>query len=360
INGIRVIHYKPNTSWESFDTAGWKTWGMNYNDIHNHEKGAMTLYRNAPWGFGWGTYNSTTHVITGDSIYLLAWNDGSKYIKFMKFQPLKQPANGDLIFRYANVDGTNEVQDTLFQSAANSQNYKYFSFSKTKPVREPANNLWDITFNRYYEPVPTGPSTVQYYPVMGVETNRVGVKVARIIGPTWNTVLADTQNLISKHKTKTTNDLSAIGSNWKFFDNNQFKWFLSDTSSYIVKTIEAADTNWWLLHFTAFGGSGNGKSVFNKMLLGVTNSVYHPTIGTLNVFPNPATNQIWISLENSLVKNAQIRLSNIAGSTVQEMEVQNSSDFSAYSMPINNLKSGIYYLTVTSGNQKTSQKIVIQ
>ncbi|MCC7298971.1 MAG: hypothetical protein IT244_11615, partial [Bacteroidia bacterium] len=42
INGIRVIHYKPNTSWESFDTAGWKTWGMNYNDIHNHEKGAMT------------------------------------------------------------------------------------------------------------------------------------------------------------------------------------------------------------------------------------------------------------------------------------------------------------------------------
>ena len=258
------------------------------------------------------------------------------------------------------MDGTNEVQDTLFQSAANSQNYKYFSFSKTKPVREPANNLWDITFNRYYEPVPTGPSTVQYYPVMGVETNRVGAKVAKIIGPTWNNVLADTQNLISKHKTKATNDLSAIGSNWKFFDNGQFKWFLSDTSSYIVKTIEAADTNWWLLHFTAFGGSGNGKSVFNKMLLGVTNSVYHPTIGTLNVFPNPATNQIWISLENSLVKNAQIRLSNIAGSTVQEMEVQNSSDFSAYSMPINNLKSGIYYLTVTSGNQKTGQKIVIQ
>lgn len=361
MTGLRVFSYPKNTNagWSTFDTSGWSAWRERYNDIHDHDKGAFSLTSSHPT-YDWGSYNSSSHEIIGDSLFLLAWTDGTNWVKFLKFWPVRQTATSDFIFKYANVDGSNEVLDTLYQNQSANQNYKYFKFDKTKAVREPAKTSWDITFNRYYEPIPAGPGMIVMYPVMGVETNRTGVKVAKIIGPTNSTTLTDTANLVSTYGMSANSDLSAIGSNWKFFDNNQFKWFLSDTSSYIVRSEHTQDSTWWLIQFSTFSGSSNAKTVFNKVKLQNSASYFSPNLGSVNIFPNPASKDVFVSFEKSTNQPVSIVLMGINGNTVFHNSVQPNGDLSAYRIPVDQLKSGIYVISLTSGNQNIQHKIVIE
>lgn len=361
MNGIQVFYYAKDDGdgWASFDTSGFTTWNRYYNDIHDHQKGALNHQSNPPFGIGWGNYNSSSHETVGDSLYLLAWFNGTSYTKFMKFQPVKQTVSGNLIFRYANVDGSNEIQDTLFQSEASGQNYKYYSFAtKAKPVREPDKGTWDITFNRYYEPIPAGP-VVMMYPVMGVESNR-GTKVARIFGPSWTSVIADSSNLMNSYSSELKNDLTAIGSGWKFFDNGQFKWFLADTQSFMIKSVRGTDSVFWLLHFTGFGGSGSGKSVFAKMRLGVTNAVHHPEIGAVSIFPVPASQNIFVAIEGSKVSEGSIYLRDLNGRVLNTVKFTGRNDLSAVAMPLNGIAAGTYMISVESGAHRSSQIVIVQ
>jgi len=360
MTGLRVYAYPKNTNtgWASFDTAGWKKWYARYNNIHEHDKGAFSLVANHP-KYDWGSYDALSHEIVGDSIYLLAWTNGATWVKFLKFWPIKQPTSTDLIFKYANVDGSNEITDTLYQSAANAQNYKYYTFAgKAKNVREPDKATWDITFNRYYEPQydPTS-GTVIPYPTMGVETNRNLTKVARLIGPSFATTLADSADLARKnYQSKYTNDLTAIGSNWKIFNNG---FILKDTQSYIVKAV-LPDSVYWLIHFTDFGGNATGKVVFDKLKLRSNNvSIKQEQLGVFNIFPNPANGQLFISLENSKVSKAIVEVTDLTGKMIVNQNIQVIPDFGAYELPIKNLKSGIYLVSVKSGDNILTQKLVV-
>lgn len=361
MNGIRVFYYPKNdkSGWSTFDTSGFAGWDLYYNDIHDHQKGALNHQAMPPWGIGWGTYNSSTHEVIGDSLYLLAWYVGNKYTKFLKFQPIKQTSGANLIFRYANVDGSGEVQDTLKQSEANGQNYKYFQFDGSKPVREPSKLTWDITFNRYYEPVPFGPGVIVYYPVMGVESNR-GTKAAKISGPSWASVLADTANLMNTYMGSVKDDLTAIGSGWKHFDNGSFKWYLADTQSFMIKSVRGTDSVFWLIHFTGFTGSSSAKSLFTKMRLGVTNAVHHPLIGQMSVFPVPAGKNLFIALENSNISSGTLVLTDLNGKTVKSMAISPNMDFSAVSVPVHDVKAGLYVISIESGNNRLSKKVIIE
>jgi hypothetical protein len=159
---------------------------------------------------------------------------------------------------------------------------------------------------------------------------------------------------------KAANDLTAIGSGWKFFDNGQFKWFLADTQSFMVKSVRNGDSTYWLLHFTGFGGSGSGKVVFAKMLLGHTNAVSHPVIGQVRVFPNPATDKLFVTIEDSKVSQANLKLYSLTGAEMRSVKISNSASFSSYAMPLNGLAKGMYILSVESGNSRITEQIIVE
>ncbi len=368
MNGIEIMAYPKNgtAGWASFDTTGWKTWRKRFNDLHIHDFGAFSQVSNHP-KYDWATYDANTHVLNGDSLYLIAWSNGmGGYTKFLKFWPVKQPTTTDLIFKYANVDGSNEVTDTLYQSAANNQNYKYYSFAtKAKPVREPAKNTWDITFNRYYEPqYDPGSGKVIPYPTMGVESNNGtnGTRIARLIGPSFATVLADSHDLARKnYPTNFKVDLTAIGSNWKKYDQPNNKYLMKDTQSYIIKSVRSSDTSYWLIHFTGFTGGSQGKTLFNLLQLRGNNvSVKNAQIGSLNVFPNPASQMLYISLENTQITKATVSLNTLNGATLRTMNVNGLSDFNALNMPLTGIAPGVYLISIQSGDNAVSQKVIIQ
>lgn len=363
ITGLRVYPYPKGdkSTWSTFDTSGWAKWMLDWNDIHKHERGAFNKPTPFPV-FGWGTYSSSTHEVSGDSIYLLVWEDPTtKPVRFLKFQPILQTVSGDLIFRYANVDGSNEIKDTLWQSAANNQNYKFYSFTgKSKPVREPNKANWDITFTQYIAPVydPNSGKTLPY-PLTGVESNR-GTKIAQIKKVAFMDVLKDTSNLLTKHKNDFLNDLTAIGSDWKSFNMSSFLYDMADSQSYIVKSVRGADSMFWLIHFTRFDGSSTGKVVFSKKLLGKTNAVFHPVLGTLNVFPNPTENSIFITLDGTHNGPIAINIRNFSGQIMKSQNHNANSGLNAYNLDLSALSKGPYIVTITSGSSTIAKTITVK
>ncbi|MBL7812897.1 MAG: T9SS type A sorting domain-containing protein [Bacteroidetes bacterium] len=365
MTGIRVLPYPKGDSsaWSSVDTTGWMNWRMVYNNMHVHESGAFNqqLNKGNQWDFNWGVYDPGTHIVKGDSFFIVGVQTapGGPYSKLMKFMPLYQLANGDLVFQYANLDGSNYVKDTLFASTAVNRQYKYYRFSNdTKPVHEPADSTWDISFNRYYTPQ-YNPATQKFepYPTMGVESKR-GTMVARIYGPAWASVLADTGGLVRAYWKTFNNDLTGIGSDWKIFNGTAF--ILQDTMNYIVKRVRPGDTTYWLLHFTGFGGSSTGKVMFNTMQLRNTVSVIHPVLGQIKVFPNPAANQLYITIENAAGGNTRLQLMSTDGKVVAENTIPAGKGLVSARMDVSALPAGTYILNMSNGRQESSSRIVIE
>jgi hypothetical protein len=363
MTGLRVFSYPKNgtAGWATFDTTGWKSWRQRWNNIREHEKGAFSLTSSHPV-YDWGSYNSSTHEITGDSLFLLGWtsDEGKTWNKLVKFWPVKQTASTDLVFKYANLDGSGEYTDTLYQSTAAGQNYKYFSFNQIHPVREPKKGTWDLSFNRYYEYVNAGPGS-GWYAVMGVESNKATVTVSRIMGPTWATVLADTQNLISKYGAKANKDMTAVGSNWKFFNNQTFQWIISDTSNYLIKSLVDSDTAWYLVHFTGIGGTSNGRIIFASQRLSFKrNSVMNPVLGVMNIFPNPASSNVIVALEANKKGIYTITLRNLTGQALQTIELNTQNQENTVQFSLTDMPAGLYTITAESAGSSMSSRLIVE
>lgn len=362
--GLRVFRYPKSTTagWSSFDTTGFRSWKPLWNNQHVHEKGAFTLFQDIPkWRFGWGYYDQVTKLVTGDSLYLLAWTGpgGQGWSKFVKFWPVVQLANGDMVMRYADLDGGNDITDTMKQAGNTGMMYKYYKFSdRSTPKREPGTDKWDISFTRYYEPTYNpGTGDMDMYPVMGIESKR-GTLTARISNTPFNDVLTDTGWLVGKHGKSFKNDLTGIGSNWKVLAGMAFE--VKDTVSYIVRRTRGTDTSYWLLHMTRFVGSSAGKTVFNRMELKNSLSAAHPVFGRINLFPNPVKDKLIISFEDKSFGKADIRVFDMQGKLVANTAYSQGSGFGAAEINTAGMKAGVYMLNVTQNGQSFSSRFVVE
>lgn len=366
IPGLRIFQYpkgKTNT-WSSFDTSGFSTWQPLWNDLHAHEKGAFNLYTNVTgWKFGWGTYDVNTKDVVGDSLFLLAWTGpgGIGWSRFLKFWPVIQRANGTLVFKYANLDGSSEVTDSTVVAGSQGMMYKYYKFTDaSKPNREPGSDKWDISFTRYIEPVfNPGSGKMEYYPVMGIESKR-GTKVARITGKAYWDIMPDSAGLVGAYTKAFKDDLTAIGSNWKMFNNATFRFDIQDTLSYIVRRTRTADTSYWLLHMTGATGSSSGKTYFDRLRLRNSLSSSHPVFGQIKLFPNPVEDKFYLSMEEKSFGKASIEVFSASGQKIRQIGIKQTEDFGVYEIQTSGLSAGVYHLRVSNSENIFSAPFVIK
>jgi len=358
--GVKVYAYPngDNSAYASMDTAGWSSWKSFTNDVHKHELGAFNQSVNKanPWDFSWGTYNSGTHIITGDSLYLLVINNGTGN-EFIKFMPIAQYPNGDFTFRYDVVGGSksSSIIDTLKQSAANQGTYKYFHFTNKQVTMEPINGGWDLNFTRYYEPAFNGTSYVPYL-VMGVES-RVDTKIAKIEMVKWDSLI--TNGL--KYATQAQDtfggagyrvDLTGIGSKWKTFNGQSYD--MVQDLSYLI---ESVDGNTYAVQFTGFVGSSKGRIILNQTYLasklpGSTKNI--TKINQVVIYPVPAQNQLYIKpLANSAIQNIAIRT--FDGRLVKTTNTINTIDVAQVN--ISDLTAGQYIIEVKTSTGFQNQII---
>lgn len=80
---------------------------------------------------------------------------------------------------------------------------------------------------------------------------------------------------------------------------------------------------------------------------------------SLNIYPNPANAHATVSFESKVNGNTTIFVSNMIGQTVKSVEVDIVKGSNAHVLNISDLNEGIYLVTVGTGANKITQKLVI-
>jgi hypothetical protein len=78
--------------------------------------------------------------------------------------------------------------------------------------------------------------------------------------------------------------------------------------------------------------------------------------GNFTIYPNPATNELIISNVNQNLKGSQLIISDMLGRAVIETTILN--DTREVNLPVNNLQTGTYILTIQNGNEINRLKFV--
>ena len=112
--------------------------------LHNPDKswneGAFNTVKSPqnPFDFGWGTYEPTTNVVSGERVFVLKFRDST--YKKMEIQALD---SGRYVFHYANLDGSGDTTQTLVRADYQGKTLAYFSFETESFLDlEPAS--WDL------------------------------------------------------------------------------------------------------------------------------------------------------------------------------------------------------------------------
>lgn len=332
------------SGWASIDTTGINSWTPKYNSdttwtIGAFDKGAVT---SNPNDVGWGIYNSITHIITGDSLFVIKLSSGS-YKKLW----IKNVAGGGYNFQYADLNGANLQTQFLPKSTYTGKIFGYFSLqTNTALNREPvAFANWDLLFTQYTAFIPTP------YTVAGVLSNK-GVKVAQAD----NVSSPSTYNNWSAHSFIT--PINEIGYDWKAFAGT---WQLVQDTVYFVQS-KAGDI--WKLQFTGFGGSGNGNYIFSKEKLssvGIT-EIDGNFSASIAVYPNPSNGEN-VTLIYNFEKNfskAEYTLYDLSGRKIQNENLNDNSGFYSHTINTSGLNAGLYIVSVTIDQKTIQQKLIIK
>jgi len=340
--GVGVMLYtypKADTSgWATVDTSGLFSWTPMYNSPVDWENGAFSRNAKNHPDYGWAIYNSVTHDLVADSLFIIKLRNGT-YRKLWierKYSTLDRFA-----FRFANLDGSAEAHVTVDCTPYNTKNFVGYSIQTSAIVDfEPAANSWDLLFTKYESIQPDGTP----YSVTGVITND-GLKVIkyRNVSPDftdWNLALADSSR-------------SSIGWDWKAYISGSY--IVEDSLLYFVKD-QAGNMN--KLMFTKFEGGTTGKIGFEKTLISPSGIQDNFSKNEISVYPNPVRDQLNISLKNIISYPVSIKLFALTGQVVYERIITENSG-NAISFPVNDMPNGMYLLTAKSAAGTSAKKVVV-
>ncbi|GAB4254800.1 MAG: hypothetical protein Kow0079_11300 [Vicingaceae bacterium] len=331
------------SQWSTLDTTGF-AWNANelFNADTSWEKGAFNSKPpQGAYDLGWGTYNMITHTVDGDRIFVLKLSDGS-YKKII----ITGLSGGTYYFKYADLNGTNEVNTSINKNSYSGKNFAYYSLQNNQALdREPLSTDWDLLFTKYITDLGGG----MHYAVTGVLANG-NVKVAQV-----NNV-SDVNNVTYWDQNYTSN-IGEIGYDWKSFNMSTYQYDIEDSLVYFVED-QTGDI--YKLIFTGFGGSANGDFIFTKELVGnvgIDQSMTSNNI--LNLYPNPVNEAINVTFV-SVSEIVELSIFDITGKQVYTEQINAGYGLNQKRINVNSLVKGIYFLTISDSRNKTTKKFIIK
>jgi hypothetical protein len=317
------------TSWATLDTTG-QAWTPLHNSDQDWAYGALANLGTSFPDYGWGVYNTITHNVFGNRIFVIKIG-----AVFKKFMVRSMKSNGEYTFRIANLDGTNELTKVVNKSAYAGKNFFYYNVITDQFIdREPATTAWDFVARRYLTVVQN-----QWYPVTGIQTNldRVSAKVVGVdtASNDWSTAVLN-------------GNISNIGSDWKSFNNTTFQWQLADSTTYFAT---AGSGDLYKVVFTSFAGSGTGNFSFNQKMVSAlsTPEVELPQVA---LYPNPSQGAVTIAVPE-IGGTTTIRILDFAGRTVRNLPVMEQQR-------IEGLPAGAYLVVAEGPAGNAIQKLLVQ
>jgi hypothetical protein len=268
--GRGVSVYQSNATWQNFDTSAYLTWLNPHNSDSSWDLGALNANRNLsnPLDFGWGTYNMTTHNISGNKIYLVRINIGSGQTAVQHFKKLwVQELIKDSVwtFTYANIDNSDSNTVNINKSNYSNKLFAYHNLLNDTTYNREPNGKWDMVFTRY------GAFATQFNQT--IFSSNTGV----LSHPSILTSMVAGVSVLTSTPGLYTNKITGIGTDWKKNPGpGQPTFLIIDSLSYFTK--DASNLEHKLI-FTGFTGASSGIIRFKR-----ANTA--PLIVTLETYPN--------------------------------------------------------------------------
>lgn len=345
-SGVELYTY-PNggiDSWNHIDTTGFSTWSQLNNSPTLWENGAFNSNATIHPNYGWGNYNSITHDVVGDSIFIIF----SPEFGYKKIWIVDKISTQNIYnIKYANIDGTNEITKSIDVKPFNGKNFIYYSLVTNELIdREPTAN-WDILFTKYFDYTTNTSGGQSGYIVTGATSNiNTGANKYYPVDATyvdWAVKLFET--------TKNT-----VGYNWKYFDMTTFSFVIEDSTAFFVKDY---NDDVYKLTFNFWEGMSTGIFGLTKEIISLSNiNSNADKEHVISLFPNPSSGFVNINLGNSVVRNASISIIDLTGKVVYNAAVNNSAN--SIKVSTNNFESGLYFVTVYTDDFSETAKLIIQ
>ena len=343
--GVELFVY-PNgdiNDWNSVDITNINNWSSIINSDTTWTIGAFNATSDPTnsLDLGWGVYSTITHHITGDSIHIIKLSNGD----YKKLQMIKL-SSGVYDFKYANIDGSNEVTTNVSKSNYTSKNFGYYSLTNEAELdREPDSDSWHILFTKYVSEIYPGTN----YAVTGVLTN-TDIEVAKAEGVDISNVNYNSYSFSSQ--------INTIGYNWKSYNMSSFSYDIVDSLCFFIKDDFGSI---WKLQLTGFEGSSSGKINFNiENILSASDNVLDKNV--FAIYPNPTKSKeikIIYDLNYSTSSLNKFNFYDLNGKLVKSLKLANNGFFER-DVNLYDLKSGIYFVSLITDEKSFQQKLIIQ
>ena len=309
-----------------------------YNAELNWTDGAFNTVKdpNDPFDYGWGSYSVQSHQVEGTKIYVIQKRAGD-FIK-MQITALK---NGYYHFRYADLDGTDEVVDSVAKSTNGVNSIVHYSFESNDIVS--IANDYDLVFQRYFSPLDAGGGVLLEYAVTGI-----------LLAPGTQAAVADGVDLStvkeSDYADKYSSLPTTLGHDWKAFDFT-LGWIIDEDRANFVRT---KNGEVYKLVFVDFEGSGTGTTAVERTLLktAATEEI-KVTNETISFYPNPVKEAITFKSEKS--SNLEVSIFNSLGQNILKTNTYSNASI----LLPENITNGIYHMVVKNKNQTTTHSFIV-
>lgn len=339
------------TAWNALDTAGLGSstgWVQCFDQDTAFEPSAFE-YGMTSFDYGWGVYNNVTHDVVGTAVFFMKSYLGVYKKVWIKNQ---KAINNTMTIRIANLDNTGDTTVTFSKNYLN-KNYIYLSLADMNVMDpEPNRADYDLIFDKYLAYLnPPG----QYYPVSGVRLNQ-NTKAYEL----RNTQVDDAINDLDLMYTSASSNMTEIGHDWKIAPPPA--WAMVDSLSYFVSSNNNQDI--YQIWFTNFSGAASGKYYFNlRQLAWISVEENNQVLAKISVYPNPAAEWVNYTYSTKAGVDATMTLTDINGRMVYTCALPSTSGelkTQGFSPKSHNLKSGVYFLTLISGDKTEVEKLIIQ
>lgn len=333
--GTMYVYPQSTDDWTTLDTNGMESW-KTHTDTYNYWKeGAFNHLADTADAsdLGWGTYNSTTHIVEGKHLFVIKTNSGD--VKKLYIEKL---ASGTYTFKHAQLNNSAEVEGTIKKADYSGKNFVYYSIETGQVVdREPKSTDWDIVFTNAV--LELGPN---YFSGVTQVLHNYGTTVSEVRGV---------------HSSKATygtfsDTVNTIGSDWKSFNMTTRDYDLRDSLTYFVKT---ASGTIWKLVFTGFNGSADGKVYFEKERIKTAN-IDGAVSTDVRLFPNPTKGQFYVRSATYPIET--IAVFSVSGQLVSRQRVAEQGEVT---LQTDDLQQGVYFVhLVDTEHNESIHRLVVE
>lgn len=333
--------------WDDVDTSGlYNYWPIIYNSPESWEEGAFNKNSTGYPDCGWGLYDEDIFTFEGDSIYVIRTTTGA-YKKICIID--KNTTDNIYNIKYADLDGWDEQTVEIDMNPFVGKNFAYYSLATNELFNREPSAEWDILFTKYIDITYDVYGDPHEYLVTGATSNVN--REANKFHPVPNDYEDYSALPFETRK-------NVIGYNWKNFDFGSMSWECEDSTVFFVRN---PDWHVYRLRFTFWQGASSGYFEFYNDAINVTGIENEfDRQQAMSVYPNPATEIVNVRINDEILSDGEIIISDISGRIVYNSTISKTVGNKVVSISTNNFVKGIYFLTLTGNDIKETQKLIIR